>query len=476
LGQKISSQFFAANLERNVMHNPIFIKDFYLSFPHKTCFENFSATISFGDRIGVIGRNGSGKSSLLRMIVDNNSDVSTAIVPQIIDDFDSLSGGQRFNKVLSSALSKNPSLLLLDEPTNHLDLHNRRSLMRMLAGYFGTLIVVTHDREVLRNCVDILWHIDDGKIRIFRGKYDDYTDEIQHKRQSILHEMDLLDRGKKSMHQKLMKEQDRVAKSEASGRKKVESGRWMKSVGDLKGMKAEKSQGKKLTILDEKKRELSEQLAQIHLPEIIVPKFRLRHQDVGERTILSVVDGAVGYSEDKMILRNINLSVTSRERLAIVGNNGSGKTTLVRAILGDENIIKSGNWNVPNPWDVGYLDQHYGNLDSGKSAMEIIAETAPTWTHAEIRRHLNDFLLRKNGEVNAAVKNLSGGERARLSLAKIAVNPPKLLILDEITNNIDLETRDHVTEILREYPAAMIVVSHDQDFLKEIKIEKYCEI
>jgi ATPase subunit of ABC transporter with duplicated ATPase domains len=123
---------FAKNLERNITHNPIYMKDFSLSFPHKTCFENFSTQILFGDRIGIIGRNGCGKSSLLKMIFEQNSDVAIARVPQIVEYFVSLSGGERFNKALSLALSKNTSTLLLDEPTNHLDSHNHQSLMRML--------------------------------------------------------------------------------------------------------------------------------------------------------------------------------------------------------------------------------------------------------------------------------------------------------------------------------------------------------
>jgi ATPase subunit of ABC transporter with duplicated ATPase domains len=436
------------------------------------CFENFSTQISFGGRIGVIGRNGSGKSSLLKMIIEKNPNVPIAHVPQIIDDFDSLSGGQRFNKSLSAALGKNPAVLLLDEPTNHLDWHNRRSLMRMLKSYYGTLIVVTHDKELLQNCVDILWHIDDGKIAVFQGNYDDYANETQRKRSSISRQMELLEQEKKSMRQSLMKEQERAAKSKSSGEKKVADKKWMKSVGDLKVMKAEKSQGAKIKSIDEKKQKLSEQLSKIHLPEIIVPKFHLPHQNAAEKTLVSIIGGSAGYA-DKIILQNINLSVTSRDRVAIAGGNGSGKTTLARAISGDENILKSGDWNLPCPQDVGYLDQHYKNLNPEKSAVEIIAETNPVWSHAEIRRHLNDFLFRKNEEVNTPVKFLSGGERSRLSLAKIAAHPPKLLVLDEITNNIDLETRDHIAEILRGYPAAMIVISHDENFLDEIGMEKW---
>jgi ATPase subunit of ABC transporter with duplicated ATPase domains len=347
--------------------------------------------------------------------------------------------------------------------------------MRMLEGYFGTLMIVTHDRELLRRCTDILWHIDDGKITIFRGNYDDYMEEMRTKRQSITRQLELLEREKKSLHQNLMREQEHVAKSRSSGKKKIADKKWMKSVGDLKVMKAEKSQGDKLKTIDEKKQTLSKQLSEIRLPEIIVPKFHLSYHDVGDKTLVSIVDGSIGYG-DEIIVQNINMSIKSRERVAVVGNNGSGKTTLVRAILGDVNITKSGDWHAPNPRDIGYLDQHYGNLDPEKSAVKIISDANSAWTHGEIRRHLNDFLFRKNEEVNTPSKNLSGGERARLSLSKIAVNPPKLLILDEVTNNIDLETRDHLIEILREYPAAMIIISHDDDFLNEIKADKIMQL
>ena len=457
------------------MHGIIRIKNFSLSFPNKVCFEDFSAEIAFGDRIAIIGKNGSGKSSLLKMIADQNWNADLAYVPQIIENFDSLSGGERFNKSLSLAIGKNPSILLLDEPTNHLDLDNRKSLMRMLSSYYGTLIVVTHDEELLRNCVDILWHIDNRKVTVFKGNYDDYVRERRARCKSLSHQVQFLKRERKSMHEKLMKEQQRAAKSRASGEKKIANKKWMKSVADLKTMKAEKSQGRNSKNLDEKKQKLTEELNGMHMPEIIVPKFHLPFQKVEEETIVSVTDGEIGYSET-VVASDINFSVISGEHITIVGKNGSGKTTLLKAIMGDPSVFKKGDWYVPKFSDIGYLDQHYDNLDSEKSAMEIISETSPTWTYAEIRKHLNDFLFRKNEEVNRAAKNLSGGEKARLSLARIAAKPPKLLILDEITNNIDLKTKNHVAEILQEYPAAMIIVSHDKAFLEKIKIDRYFEI
>ena len=144
--------------------------------------------------------------------------------------------------------------------------------------------------------------------------------------------------------------------------------------------------------------------------------------------------------------------------------------------MDDDSVIKSGNWHAPKISDIGYLDQHYGTLSAEKTVLETIAELVPTWSHIEVRRHLNDFLFRKNEEVNSLVAKASGGEKARLSLAQIAARTPKLLILDEITNNLDLETRGHVIEVLKNYPGAMIVISHDTDFLREIGVHDRYQI
>jgi ATPase subunit of ABC transporter with duplicated ATPase domains len=431
-----------------------------LVFPHKVCFEHFSTVVEDGERIAIIGRNGSGKSSLLKVIAETNANVD--YIPQIIESFENFSGGEKFNKALSQALSMDPSVLLLDEPTNHLDTANRNSLLRMLQNYFGTLIIVTHDREILRKHVDTIWHIEDGKVHIFHGKYDDYMAERRQKREAILRQIELLNAQKKAAHQSLMKEQERIAKSKASGKKKVENRRWIPAVQDQKVNQAEKSQGSKLKAIDTKKQELIEQLENLKLPEVIMPHFSISSADIGHRMLLSIRKASVGYGE-KIILRDVNLSLMSREHLAIVGSNGSGKTTLIKAILGDPCVAKTGEWNLISRDQIGYLDQFYGTLDAEKTAYEIIPD----------RRILNTFLFRKNEEVYNKVKNMSGGEKARLSLALLSLNTPKLLILDEITNNLDLETKEHVTQVLKAYPGAMILISHERDFLEAIRVDQY---
>ena len=453
-------------------HQPIQIKDCELSFPHKTCFENFSCQIPYGSRIAIIGRNGSGKSSLLKMIgAMHHEDVIVGYVPQVIVDHTDLSGGQRLNKAVTEALSLDPNLLLLDEPTNHLDSRNKKSLMRMLQNYPGTLIVVSHDKELLRQCTDTLWHIENGKVHIFSGNYDDYMHEIKLKRASTLGELELLSRQKKDMHHALMKEQKRAAKSKAKGAKSILHRKWPTVVSQAKAGRAEETSGRKKSAIDKRKSDLAESLSDLRLPEIIVPKFSIEGSDAGRSMIVHISGASVGYVEGQPILSGITLSLQSAERLAITGDNGSGKSTLIKAILGDESIYKTGDWHVVKREDIGYLDQHYGTLHPDKTVLETIADINPHLPHAEIRRHLNDFLFRKNEDVNALVSTLSGGEKARLSLAQISSKTPKLLIIDEITNNLDFETKEHVVQVLREFPGAMIVISHEADFLKEIGVD-----
>lgn len=469
-----------------MIHKPIQIKDVELSFPHKTCFENFSNQIVYGSRIAIIGRNGAGKSTLLKMLagilkpssgtINMANDAVIGYVPQIVEEYSSLSGGQRLNASITSCLKLDPNILLLDEPTNHLDMRNRKSLIRMLKSYHGTLIIVSHDTELLRNCINTLWHIDNGEIHIFSGNYDNYINEIKLKRSAIEGNLTKLGKQKREMHDKLMQEQERAAKSRAKGEKSIDQRKWPTVVSKSKVLRAEETSGRKRCAIDKHKSQLTEALENLRLPEIIVPKFSISSQDAYGRMLVQVNNGSVGYHANQPLLSGISLTVVGQDRIAIIGDNGGGKSTLIKAILGDEGVYKTGDWFMLKKEDIGYLDQHYKNLDSNKSALETISELVPNWSHAEIRRHLNDFLFRKNEEINALVSTLSGGEKARLSLAQIAAKTPKLLILDEITNNLDLETKEHVAQVLKTYPGALIIISHDADFLDKIGTDEIVDV
>ncbi len=189
--------------------------------------------------------------------------------------------------------------------------------------------------------------------------------------------------------------------------------------------------------------------------------------------MISISQGSVAYDAHQPILSDINFSLIGDERIALCGDNGSGKSTFIKALLNDPSVLRQGEWLTPKNDDIGYLDQHYSLLQNNETVFDSIKNAAPHWPELQIRRHLTDFLFFNNDEVYAKVPTLSGGERARLCLAQIAARSPALLILDEITNNLDLETREHVIQVLKAYPGTLLVICHDNDFLNEIAVIDY---
>lgn len=461
-------------------HKPIQFKDLSLFYPHKTCFQDFNGEIHFGERIALIGRNGSGKSTLLKMLgglcpasageITIPQDVCFGYLPQVIEECPDLSGGQRLNQALTKILSEDPNVLLLDEPTNHLDRRNRRSLIRMLLHYPGTLVIASHDTELINTVADTLWHIDLGKLTVFRGAYCDYQQMLENKKASIEQELSRISREKKESHLALMKTQERNKHSRVQGEKKIAQRKWPTIRSHTKLSSAMTTGNKRLSQINHKKQHLLEELSSLSLPETIKPKFKLN--GLGHhRPLISIQDASIAYEAFDVILKGINFHLNSRERVALYGDNASGKSTFVKAILEDSHIKRTGEWTLPSRNTVGYLDQHYQHLDCDETVLDLMKNQMPHASHAELRVHLNDFLFRKNEEVEIKAKYLSGGEKARLSLALIAANPPKLLVLDEVTNNVDLETRAHIIQVLCEFPGGMLVISHDHDFLESIHIE-----
>ena len=239
---------------------------------------------------------------------------------------------------------------------------------------------------------------------------------------------------------------------------------------DAKSDNAQAKADAKIAKLNERLGNVQSSLQQNRLPEEYKLKFNIDNAYVQTgANLVSVSFGECSYGVH-IVLSDVFFSMAPTDKVSISGNNASGKTTFIKAIMQNKSVNVSGDWVLPKPSDIGYLEQHYTNLNPDDTVEEVIRERAPSMDAKAIRKHLNDFLFRKNEEVFAKVKTLSGGEKARLSLAQIAARPPKLLILDEITNNIDLETKEYIISVLNAYAGAFIIVSHESGFLDRLNL------
>lgn len=272
-----------------------------------------------------------------------------------------------------------------------------------------------------------------------------------------------------------MQEQKRAARSKKIGEKNTERKKVLLIQAHNQKSSAQKTTGNKKREILFQKQKIKNKLGSLNLPETIRPQFNISPEMRGKNVILSICNASIGYNE-KVLIQNIFLSITKKDRIALLGDNGSGKTTLLKAIMGAPFINKTGQWFLPEKKEIGYLDQHYENIVIHKTILETFEELMPNKSHSQIREYLNRYLFRKNEEVLKRISCLSGGEKVRLSLALIGISTPLLLILDELTNNLDLEIRNYVIQFISDYPGAILVVSHDRDFLKQIGIKNFLVI
>lgn len=377
----------------------------------------------------------------------------------------SLSGGELILLSLTALVLRRPSLLVLDEPTNNLDRQARRRLRTILDQFSGTVLVISHDRDLLEQ-VDSIGELRGGTMRWFGGGLTLYEETVAAEAESAARSVAQAKATVKKQRRELVEQQRKQASRDRQGKQKAQND--AKILANTRKFKAEASAGKASAAhqsrLEEAKHALEQaedrirddQEIHLDLPAAEVPKGREVLQVTGLRP-------AHGTAVADIFLRG-------PQRLAVTGPNGIGKTSLLRCIVGEETPAE-GTVKLSVPFR--YLPQNLHLLDDGATVLENVRRFAPTTTATEIRHRLAQFLIRGDA-VRQLVGSLSGGERWRATLAclLLAEPTPQLLILDEPTNNLDLASVKHLTQALRAYRGSLLVVSHDERFLAELDLDQ----
>jgi ATP-binding cassette subfamily F protein 3 len=343
-----------------------------------------------------------------------------------------LSGGEKNRLALAKLLLSNSELLLLDEPTNHLDIRSIEWLERFLRDTNKTVVVVSHDRFFLDRVATRIIEVSGGTAEDYRGNYSDYI------RQRV----------------------DRLARKQKEWQLQNE---WIERQEDyirrnIAGQKTKQAQSR---------RKLLARVQPLQKPAGASTKVKFRFMPVerSARYVLVSRELAIGYGETPLVER-IQFEVQRGERWGILGGNGSGKTTLLRTLIGAKTPL-SGELDWNESLDVGYYDQQLQDLDLESTVLDQIRELDLTATDGELRGYLGQFLF-SGEDVFKKVGQLSGGEKSRLTLARIIYVAPQLLALDEPTNHLDIAAREALESALSEYPGTILFVTHDRYLVQKI--------
>ena len=343
-----------------------------------------------------------------------------------------LSGGQKTRVALGRLLLSKPDIILLDEPTNHLDMESISWLENYLLNYSGAVLIVAHDRYFLDKIVSKIIELDNGNATVFSGNYTDYASK-----KAILRNMQL----KEYLNQQReIKHQEEVITK-------------LKQFNREKSIKRAESREKMLNKMEF-----------VDKPEILNDKMdiKLEPNVISGNDVLTVDNLTKGF-DGTVLFDNICFQIKRGERVALIGNNGTGKTTILKLING---IIPadSGSIYLGAKVNIGYYDQEHHVLDPDKTIFNEIRDAYPDLNNTQIRNTLAAFLF-TNEDVFKYIKDLSGGERGRVSLAKLMLSNANFLILDEPTNHLDITSKEILENALNSYTGTVLFVSHDRYFI-----------
>ncbi|MGG5141576.1 MULTISPECIES: ATP-binding cassette domain-containing protein [Alcaligenes] len=466
--------------------NLISLTDAQLAFGHHALLDHADLVIQSNERIGLIGRNGAGKSSLLKILDQRQApddgqvkrlgglkvatveqepelDPTLSIYDLLCGDFTetedwqrparvnalidklglnpdalagSLSGGQRKRVALANALVNEPDLLLLDEPTNHLDFDGILWLEQLLLDFRGSAVIITHDRRFLDVVATRIVELDRGKLFSFPGNFSQW----QERKAEYLE----AEKQQNAKFDKFLAQEEVWIRKGVQARRTRDEGR-VRRLEQLRRDRAER-------------RERSGDV-----------KFAISEGQRSGKLVAELQDVTHGY-DDRILIKNFSTVLMRGDRIGLIGHNGAGKTTLLRIMLGLQEP-NSGTVRHGTKLNIGYFDQMRSNLDENATLADTISPGSEWVEIGNQRKHimsyLEDFLF-PAARAHSPVRSLSGGERARLALARMFAQPTNVLVLDEPTNDLDIETLELLEDLIQDYTGTVLLVSHDRTFLDNV--------
>lgn len=460
---------------------PYYVPQIFGQFNHLTVAE----AMGIGDKLGALNEilNGNVTDDNLARLNDDwtiEARCNEALKYWHLEDLDlsqslgTLSGGQKTKVFLAGIHIHKSNLVLLDEPSNHLDTAGRQLLYDFIRSTSSALLVVSHDRKLL-SLLQTIFEMSEAGIGVYGGGYDFYTAQKQLENNAL--KLDLLskERSLRKAKEKERQTLERQQKLDARGKQKQEKSGVARIMMNTMRNNAENSTAKVKGVHAEKITGIAKELFDLRssLPGLDEMKFGFDSSALHSGKVLFRADEInFKYGDKWLWAENINLKIYSGERIALKGLNGSGKTTLIRIILG-QLVPQAGNVSRAPNRSV-YIDQDYSLIDKRLAIYEQAQQFNTTGLQEhEVKTRLNRYLFGKN-DWDKSCSTLSGGEKMRLTLCclTIANQSPDIIILDEPTNNLDIQNIEILTAAINEYQGTLLVVSHDEDFLQRVNAER----